>query len=119
MNPLTGPQDSAFEADARFLLANERTLLAWVRTALTMQAGGIGLIQLATEVRARGFIGVALLVLGAFTGYIGYRRFRSADGAIRRGALPPKGIAPELVALTSVALAVVLAAGYAVAQLGN
>lgn len=95
MSPLTGPQDSAFEADARFLLANERTLLAWVRTALTMQVGGIGLLQFATEVRARGFIGLALLVLGACTGYIGYWRFRSADAAIRRGPCHPKALRPS------------------------
>ncbi|MEO6712101.1 MAG: DUF202 domain-containing protein [Mycobacteriales bacterium] len=108
-----------FDADARFLLANERTLLAWVRTALTLQAGGVGLLQFATEVRARGFIGLAMLSLGAIAGYIGYHRYRLADAAIRRGALPPRGLAPELVALTAVALAVILAAGYAIAQVSG
>lgn len=31
------------EPDARFTLANERTFLAWVRTALALMAGGVAL----------------------------------------------------------------------------
>ena len=38
------------DPDARFLLANERTLLAYVRTALTLQAGGIGVLQFVTRI---------------------------------------------------------------------
>ena len=34
------------DVDARFLLANERTLLAWVRTSLTLLAAGVGTLQL-------------------------------------------------------------------------
>ena len=35
------------DIDVRFLLANERTLLAWIRTAVTLQAGGLAVTQLA------------------------------------------------------------------------
>ncbi|GAA2987281.1 uncharacterized membrane protein YidH (DUF202 family) [Microbacterium terrae] len=31
------------EPDARFTLANERTFLAWIRTALALIAGGVAL----------------------------------------------------------------------------
>lgn len=31
------------EPDARFTLANERTFLAWIRTALALMAGGVAL----------------------------------------------------------------------------
>lgn len=34
------------EPDARFSLANERTALAWLRTALAVVAGGVGLASL-------------------------------------------------------------------------
>lgn len=34
-------KSSNIDVDVRLLLANERTLLAWIRTALTVQAGGI------------------------------------------------------------------------------
>lgn len=118
----SAPQSRAvagLDPDARFLLANERTLLAWVRTALTLQAGGLGVLQFVTRVEARGVIGLTLLALGAATGFIGYRRYRLADQAIRRGDLPPRGVAPELVALAVVALAVVLAAGYLGAELAG
>jgi putative membrane protein len=105
------------EPDARFLLANERTLLAWVRTALTLQAAGIGVLQFVTRVEAREGIGLGLLTLGAVTGLVGYRRYRNADRALRRGQLPPAGIAPQLVALAVVALSVVLVTAYLVAEL--
>jgi putative membrane protein len=42
------------EPDPRFTLANERTFLAWVRTALAMLAGGIALHAL--EVPSTGWL---------------------------------------------------------------
>lgn len=81
--------------DARFLLANERTLLAWVRTALAVLAGGIALIQLAGEDAAtQNIFGTAVVMLGAFMAVVGYIRFKAADKAIRRGELPELGHEP-------------------------
>ena len=34
------------EPDYRFTLANERTFLAWIRTALALIAGGVAVVQL-------------------------------------------------------------------------
>jgi putative membrane protein len=112
----TGPTRGT-DPDARFLLANERTLMAWVRTALAMQAGGVAVLQFVTRVEARVVVGLALVGLGTATGLVGQRRYRRADRALRRGELPPTGIAPELVTLAVVALGVVLAAAYLVAEL--
>ena len=108
---------AGLDPDARFLLANERTLLAWRRTALTLQAGGIGLLQFGIQVRARAPIGVSLLLLGAAAGMVGWRRYRDADRALRAGRLPPQGGAPELMALAVAALASVLAAAYLLAEM--
>ena len=36
------------EPDPRFSMANERTSLAWMRTALALVAGGVALISVAT-----------------------------------------------------------------------
>lgn len=88
------PVNDRHEPDARFLLANERTLLAWVRTALAVLAGGFALIQLANDSRTQSVIGIAVVILGTFMTIVGYIRFKIADKAIRRGGLPPSGIEP-------------------------
>ena len=38
------------DPDPRFTLANERTFLAWNRTALSLVAGGLAVVQLLDEV---------------------------------------------------------------------
>lgn len=86
--------DDKLGPDARFLLANERTLLAWVRTALAVLAGGFALIQLSDDSITQSIIGVAIVALGAFMTIIGYVRFKIADKAIRQGKLPPSGVEP-------------------------
>jgi len=96
------------DIDARFLLANERTLLAWVRTALTLLAVGMGVQQFGTEVSARRLVAAVLLGLGGIAGVIGAVRYRSADRAIRRGDLPPSGRAPTMIALAVVCMALAL-----------
>ena len=40
------PRAAGSEPDYRFTLANERTFLAWIRTALALAAGGLGAIAL-------------------------------------------------------------------------
>lgn len=89
------PVKDRLDVDARFLLANERTLLAWIRTALAVLAGGIALIQISDEDKAtQSVIGTAVVLLGAFMAVIGYVRFHAADRAIRRGELPSLGHEP-------------------------
>ena len=96
------------DPDARFLLANERTLLAWIRTSITMQVGGIGVLHFATTLRLNAFVGLTLLLVGALSGVAGFSRYRSADRAIRRGELPPASLAPEAIALAVVVLALLM-----------
>lgn len=40
--------------DYRFTLANERTFLAWVRTALAMMAAGVAVVQFVLESTCSG-----------------------------------------------------------------
>jgi len=96
------------DPDARFLLANERTLLAWLRTSVTVQAGGVGVLHFAPAMDLNGTIGVALILVGALGGVTGYRRYSAADRAIRHGELPPRGNGPAVIAAGIVVLAVVL-----------
>jgi putative membrane protein len=100
----------ALDPDTRFLLANERTLLAWLRTSVALQAGGIGILHFASTLDLSTTIGIGLVLLGALAGLSGYHRYRTADRAIRRGELPPRGLGPEAIALAVTVLAVVLLA---------
>jgi putative membrane protein len=105
---LAGPDD--LDIDARFLLANERTLLAWIRTTITFLAGGLAAAQLAESDQLGRLFGSATLLLGASAGAIGYRRFHTADRAIRAGELPPPGRSPALLIGATGVLAVGLLA---------
>jgi putative membrane protein len=98
------------DPDARFLLANERTVLAWLRTSIALQAGGVGVLRFAPALDLNELIGAALILLGALGGAAGFLRYRAADRAIRHGELPPRGIAPEALAIAVTLLAIVLLA---------
>ncbi|HTE71177.1 MAG TPA: DUF202 domain-containing protein [Actinomycetes bacterium] len=89
------------EPDYRFSLANERTLLAWVRTALALDAAGLGVIRFAPPLGGPGgreAVGAILILLGAITAWSGYQRFLSADRAIRAGTPLPAHAAPRILA---------------------
>jgi putative membrane protein len=103
-------RNEQLDVDIRFLLANERTLLAWIRTALTMQAGGVALAHFVSD-SALGFAtGISAIIIGAVLAVIGYRRFRAADTAIRAGRLPRMDKGPAFEVALIVLIAVVLAA---------
>ena len=82
------------DPDVRFLLANERTLLAWIRTGLAVVAGGVALTQIGHSSDTKGVIGIAAMLLGGFMAVVGYIRYQAADKAIRRGELPTIGHEP-------------------------
>lgn len=102
------------DVDARFLLANERTLLAWVRTALTLLAAGVAVEQLA-EGGGRTVLAVLLLAAGLAAAVAGAVRYRAADRALRAGRLPVVGTSPYalvgLVAVVAVLAVVVVLTG--------
>jgi putative membrane protein len=93
------------DIDIRFLLANERTLLAWVRTSLVVEVGGVALIQIH---RYNPFIGGSILLLGAVVALIGYHRYRAADRAIRDNRVPAGGAGPALQVIAVVAIAIAI-----------
>ena len=102
------PQEK-LDVDIRFLLANERTLLAWIRTALTLEAGGVALVHFVSDSLLGFATGLTAIILGAILAVIGYRRFRAAEMAIRAGRLPRMDKGPALEVILIVLIAVVLA----------
>jgi putative membrane protein len=70
--------------DVRFLLANERTLLAWVRTALALLAAG-GAIYEFTEIDGRKVFAILLAVVGIAAAAAGAARYADTARAIESG----------------------------------
>ncbi|UZN04561.1 YidH family protein [Cellulomonas sp. S1-8] len=84
--------DEGTEPDARFSLANERTFLAWARTAIALLAGGVALeaLDLPVEPGMRLAAAVVLIALGTLAPAISWWGWARAERAMRRGdPLPP------------------------------
>jgi putative membrane protein len=96
------------DVDIRFLLANERTLLAWIRTALTLLAGGVALIYLTVDLFP---LGIVLIAVGTAAAVVGYRRYEAAERAIRAGRMIRRGWGPALVTVGVVIIGVLLLIG--------
>ncbi|WP_067973958.1 YidH family protein [Nocardiopsis trehalosi] len=98
------------EPDYRFTLANERTFLAWIRTALALVAGAVAVLHLVPldwRPGARLTVGLALTALAAvITVYAPVRWFR-VQQAMREDLPLPVSALPVI---TTVGVAVVCAA---------
>lgn len=86
------------EPDPRFVLANERTFLTWISTALALSAGGIGIAVVPEGVFVpwvRTLLAVVLVLLSAVAAGTAYPRWRHIERALREDrALPPPALAP-------------------------
>ena len=100
------------EPDYRFSLANERTFLAWIRTALALLAGGVALDQFATRLRPHAvLIGVAVLLaaLAAALCATAYVRWRDNEIAMRHRRPLLHTVAIPLLSLATCLVAALLA----------
>jgi putative membrane protein len=94
--------------DYRFTLANERTFLAWVRTALAMMAAGVAVVQFVPGLAlVRHALGIGLILLGGLLAGVSYAHWERNERAMRLGERLPHSPIPRLVAavLTLTALA--------------
>jgi putative membrane protein len=92
--------------DSRFTQANERTFLAWNRTALAFIAGGLAVEQFIDTGRAlRLLVAIPLILLGGFVGVAGYYRWQHAEEAIRSGRELAPSRVPRLLAIAFALLA--------------
>jgi len=84
--------------DPRFSLANERTFLSWIRTALALLAGGIAVEAFGVlEDPFRKGVAILLLLLGMFVSGGAFVRWVGVERAMRQKApLPLPLIAPVL-----------------------
>jgi inner membrane protein YidH len=102
--PERGRFDEAGDATRRTRLANERTYLAWWRTALTAFAVSIGSGKLVPALAsgatwAYTAIGIGFAAVGVFCSGYGFWRYREVEDAISRGEFARPG--ERLVAVLS------------------
>jgi len=101
------------EPDPRFSMANERTLLAWIRTALGLVGGGVVIdaVDLDVADATQRVIAAVLVVLGALSAVGGWLRWAAAERSLRVGKpLPGLSLAAVVVAgLVVVCVAVLVA----------
>jgi putative membrane protein len=111
-----GASDVEQEPDFRFTLANERTFLAWIRTALALVAGGVAVVQLVPALSIPGVrhgLGMVLTAAGGVLAVLAVRRWQAVQTAMRQGVELPRSRMPVLlggmVVAVTVALIVVIA----------
>ena len=101
------------EPDPRFTFANERTFLAWSRTALALVVAGLGVVQLLPPFpgvpAGRHLLGVPLIVLGAVLAVVAYTEWVRNQRALRRGEPLPRSVMPWILAATIMGMAVISA----------
>ena len=110
------PRSVGDDPDYRFTLANERTFLAWIRTALALAAGGLAAIHLLPDALGAEALGIALLGLAFVTAATSFRRWYRSEVAMRLGEPLPPSRLPQFVAYTIAAFAVMAVVLFVVDQ---
>ena len=90
------------DPDVRFTYANERTFLAWNRTALALIATGVAATQLLPKFDVefgRRLLGLPLIALGAVLAVTSYRYWQQNQGALRRGEPLPRSPMPLVLSI--------------------
>ena len=106
------PADAPRHPDYRYTLANERTLLAWLRTGLALVAGGVAVATYAPDLGVpwgSGAVALGLVFIGLVTALAGYRRWRGNEAAIRDDRALPEGRLPAVLAAAVAVVVVVVA----------
>ncbi|MCY0946954.1 MULTISPECIES: YidH family protein [Streptomyces] len=111
-------KDEGETPDYRFSLANERTFLAWIRTALALVGGGFAVDQFLPDLRwaVRVGMALALLAVGAACAVRALNHWVRCERAMRRGEDLPLSRFPVLltagVALVAVTMMAVVLLGW-------
>jgi putative membrane protein len=112
--PRRGTGDAETEPDARFTFANERTFLAWHRTALALIVAGLAIVQLLPPFPGvplgRHLLAIPLILLGGVLSVASYVEWTRHQRALRRGDPMPTSVLPRVLAaaITALALAAVV-----------
>ena len=98
---MRGEDDPGVDPDVRFSYANERTFLAYNRTALALVTAGLAVTQLLPPFDVPGgrrMIGLPLIAMGTLIAVASLFQWRRNEQAMRLGLPLPKSYLPLLVA---------------------
>jgi putative membrane protein len=104
------PQPGDDEPDVRFSYANERTFLAWIRTALGLVTAGLAITQLLPPFDfpgGRRLVGLPLIALGVMVSLLSYRHWTANERAMRLGRPLPASPLPKLAAVVVSIVAII------------
>jgi len=112
------PKTEGEEPDARFSYANERTFLAWNRTALALIGVGLAVANLLPPFNFAGgrrLLALPLIALGGIVSIVSLREWGANERAMRtRRPLPTSHLAvivAVVIALVAIAAAIISAFG--------
>jgi putative membrane protein len=118
MGGVTDPEDRwpssvyahGHEPDPRFSLANERTFLAWIRTALALVAGAaaVDALPLPLPETLQNLLAAGLGVAALLTAGAAWRGWARTERAMREGSALPGNPAMVVVLVAVAVTAVVL-----------
>lgn len=102
------------DPDYRYSLANERTFLSWIRTALALIAAGVAVVQYAPDLGPRSvrlMLGVTLIAIAGMMSGAAHYRWVTRERAMRLGATLPRGRLGILLGygMAAIAVAVIVA----------
>ncbi len=108
MSSEEGSEGGTGGTEAREHLANERTLLAWIRTGVSLISFGLVVERIGAQigsVGSSGLFGIALAVLGCLALIMGTVQFLRSRRGISTGNFVPAAAAYMIVVAGSLALA--------------
>jgi len=121
-SPEREPSGGSEDLDPRLHYANERTFLAWIRTALALVTAGLVVTQLLPAFRITGgrrMVGLPLIALGTFLAVACFRQWDRNEAAMRARQPLPRSHLPMIVAGGVAAVAVVAVLVGAFASVGR
>lgn len=106
------PRREGEDIDPRFSYANERTFLAWNRTALALIGVGLAVANLLPPFEfawGRRMIALPLIALGGIVSAVSLAEWIANERAMRRGERLPGSRLPVLLAVVVAAVAILAA----------
>jgi len=111
-SPDPNGHDHEIEPDVRFTYANERTFLAWNRTALAIIATGVVVVGILPKFSVdfgRRILGIPMILLGAFISWRSLGEWRDNEEAMRHERPLPRSNLPRILTIGVVIVALIAA----------